>query len=128
MTLADRGRALQEKVLGPSSSSSVETNSAPPPSSTIISSTPSPATDLSSPPPSLTYELPVNETLPASPSLQQFVKIMESEPGRGKDSNGFFFPVTSSRNAKWCYSAFHNVTAMVGAGVLSLHYAVSQLV
>jgi amino acid permease len=27
---------------------------------------------------------------------------------------------------KW-YSAFHNVTAMVGAGVLSLPYAMSEL-
>ncbi|KVI06175.1 Amino acid transporter, transmembrane [Cynara cardunculus var. scolymus] len=31
--------------------------------------------------------------------------------------------ITSSRNAKWWYSAFHNVTAMVGAGVLGLPYA-----
>ncbi|CAH1420559.1 unnamed protein product [Lactuca virosa] len=38
-----------------------------------------------------------------------------------------WLPVTSSRNAKWWYSAFHNVTAMVGAGVLSLPYAMSQL-
>ncbi|KAI3452533.1 hypothetical protein Pfo_009197 [Paulownia fortunei] len=29
-----------------------------------------------------------------------------------------WLPITSSRNAKWWYSAFHNVTAMVGAGVL----------
>ncbi|KAA3483288.1 lysine histidine transporter 2-like [Gossypium australe] len=34
-----------------------------------------------------------------------------------------WLPVTSNRNAKWWYSAFHNVTAMVGAGVLSLPYA-----
>ncbi|KAG2706750.1 hypothetical protein I3843_05G105400 [Carya illinoinensis] len=38
-----------------------------------------------------------------------------------------WLPITSSRNAKWWYSAFHNVTAMVGAGVLSLPYAMSQL-
>ncbi|KAL6997016.1 Lysine histidine transporter 1 [Sarracenia purpurea var. burkii] len=38
-----------------------------------------------------------------------------------------WLPVTSSRNAKWWYSAFHNVTAMVGAGVLGLPYAMSQL-
>ncbi|KAI3725955.1 hypothetical protein L1987_65751 [Smallanthus sonchifolius] len=36
--------------------------------------------------------------------------------------------VTSSRNAKWWYSTFHNVTAMAGAGVLGLPYAMSQLV
>jgi len=38
-----------------------------------------------------------------------------------------WLPITSSRNAKWWYSAFHNITAMVGAGVLSLPYAMSQL-
>ncbi|KAF8389790.1 hypothetical protein HHK36_024309 [Tetracentron sinense] len=31
------------------------------------------------------------------------------------------------RRAKWWYSAFHNVTAMVGAGVLSLPYAMAYL-
>ncbi|XP_010265227.1 PREDICTED: lysine histidine transporter-like 6 [Nelumbo nucifera] len=31
------------------------------------------------------------------------------------------------REAKWWYSAFHNVTAMVGAGVLSLPYAMAYL-
>ncbi|KAJ3701710.1 hypothetical protein LUZ61_005415 [Rhynchospora tenuis] len=38
-----------------------------------------------------------------------------------------WLPVGSSRNAKWWYSAFHNVTAMVGAGVLTLPYAMSEL-
>ncbi|GJM87640.1 hypothetical protein PR202_ga03616 [Eleusine coracana subsp. coracana] len=38
-----------------------------------------------------------------------------------------WLPITGSRNAKWWYSAFHNVTAMVGAGVLSLPYAMSEL-
>ncbi|KAK1368876.1 Lysine histidine transporter 1 [Heracleum sosnowskyi] len=38
-----------------------------------------------------------------------------------------WLPITSERNAKWYYSAFHNVTAMVGAGVLSLPYALSEL-
>ncbi|KAJ0105417.1 hypothetical protein Patl1_18245 [Pistacia atlantica] len=36
-----------------------------------------------------------------------------------KDLNAWL-PVTKSRNAKWWYSAFHNVRAMVGAGVLGL--------
>eukprot|EP00243_Klebsormidium_subtile_P008750 TRINITY_DN4211_c0_g1_i1.p1 TRINITY_DN4211_c0_g1~~TRINITY_DN4211_c0_g1_i1.p1 ORF type:complete len:482 (+),score=113.59 TRINITY_DN4211_c0_g1_i1:374-1819(+) len=36
-------------------------------------------------------------------------------------------PITSSRTAKWYYSAFHNVTAMVGAGVLGLPYAFKYL-
>ncbi|KAK4436884.1 Lysine histidine transporter 1 [Sesamum alatum] len=43
-----------------------------------------------------------------------------------KDLNDWL-PVTSSRKGKWWYSAFHNVTAMVGAGVLGLPYAMSQL-
>ncbi|GLJ05917.1 hypothetical protein SUGI_0028180 [Cryptomeria japonica] len=38
-----------------------------------------------------------------------------------------WLPVTGSRNAKWWYSTFHNVTAMVGAGVLSLPSAMSWL-
>ncbi|KAG2253922.1 hypothetical protein Bca52824_084058 [Brassica carinata] len=38
-----------------------------------------------------------------------------------------WLPITASRNAKWYYSAFHNVTAMVGAGVLGLPFAMSQL-
>jgi len=38
-----------------------------------------------------------------------------------------WLPITSSRHAKWWYSAFHNVTAMVGAGVLSLPYAMASL-
>lgn len=38
-----------------------------------------------------------------------------------------WLPVTGSRNAKWWYSAFHNVTAMVGAGVLGLPHAMAQL-
>ncbi|CAK7336644.1 unnamed protein product [Dovyalis caffra] len=48
---------------------------------------------------------------------------MDSEK---KDINDWL-PITKSRNAKWWYSAFHNVTAMVGAGVLGLPYAMSQL-
>jgi hypothetical protein len=58
-----------------------------------------------------------------------------SEGGRGalegrraqERSVDDWLPITSSRNAKWWYSAFHNVTAMVGAGVLSLPYAMSEL-
>lgn len=38
-----------------------------------------------------------------------------------------WLPITSARNAKWWYSTFHNVTAMVGAGVLSLPYAMACL-
>ncbi|ESW20615.1 hypothetical protein PHAVU_005G001700 [Phaseolus vulgaris] len=38
-----------------------------------------------------------------------------------------WMPVETSREAKWWYSSFHNVTAMVGAGVLGLPYALAQL-
>lgn len=38
-----------------------------------------------------------------------------------------WLPITGSRDAKWWYSAFHNVTAMVGAGVLSLPSAMVYL-
>ena len=51
---------------------------------------------------------------------------MEEATERVKDLNDWL-PVTKSRKAKWWYSAFHNVTAMVGAGVLGLPYAMSQL-
>lgn len=38
-----------------------------------------------------------------------------------------WLPIASDRTAKWWYSAFHNVTAMVGAGVLALPFAMSEL-
>ncbi|CAI9777278.1 unnamed protein product [Fraxinus pennsylvanica] len=38
-----------------------------------------------------------------------------------------WLPITSSRDAKWWYSAFHNVTAIVGAGVLGFPYVMAQL-
>ena len=55
------------------------------------------------------------------------VKERESE-AKLKDVNlDDWLPITSSRTAKWYYSAFHNVTAMVGAGVLGLPFAMSHL-
>lgn len=47
-------------------------------------------------------------------------------PGMIKDVDDWL-PVTGSRNAKWWYSTFHNVTAMVGAGVLGLPSAMVYL-
>ncbi|KAH7524874.1 hypothetical protein FEM48_Zijuj06G0165500 [Ziziphus jujuba var. spinosa] len=38
-----------------------------------------------------------------------------------------WLPITASRKAKWWYSAFHNVTAILGAGILGLPFAMSQL-
>ncbi|GFP97480.1 lysine histidine transporter 2 [Phtheirospermum japonicum] len=53
------------------------------------------------------------------------------QPGREKTERekaiDEWLPVSASRTAKWWYLAFHNVTAMVGAGVLSLPYAMSNL-
>lgn len=50
----------------------------------------------------------------------------ESNNNNTKNADDWL-PITSSRNAKWYYSTFHNVTAMVGAGVLTLPYAMSQM-
>ncbi|XP_034925846.1 lysine histidine transporter 1-like [Populus alba] len=58
--------------------------------------------------------------------LMQPVKNISTADDAKKDLNDWL-PITQSRNAKWWYSAFHNVTAMVGAGVLGLSYAMSQL-
>ncbi|XP_072991565.1 lysine histidine transporter 1-like isoform X3 [Typha latifolia] len=52
--------------------------------------------------------------------------LVEPKPDKEKFLDDWL-PITSSRNAKWWYSTFHNVTAMVGAGVLSLPYAMSEL-
>ena len=52
-----------------------------------------------------------------------------SQDGRSAEEKAVedWLPINASRNAKWWYSAFHNVTAMVGAGVLGLPFAMSQL-
>ncbi|XP_004310189.1 PREDICTED: lysine histidine transporter 1-like [Fragaria vesca subsp. vesca] len=52
--------------------------------------------------------------------------LSDAELARQKQIDDWL-PITSSRNAKWWYSAFHNVTAMVGAGVLSLPFALAEL-
>ena len=53
----------------------------------------------------------------------------KDDGGRTKQEKSIdeWLPINSSRKAKWWYSAFHNVTAMVGAGVLGLPYAMSEL-
>ncbi|KAG8383273.1 hypothetical protein BUALT_Bualt05G0167400 [Buddleja alternifolia] len=53
-------------------------------------------------------------------------KTAEQKAAEEKAINDWL-PITSSRTAKWWYSTFHNVTAMVGAGVLSLPYAMSHM-
>ncbi|CAI9093267.1 OLC1v1028732C1 [Oldenlandia corymbosa var. corymbosa] len=60
---------------------------------------------------------------------------IESQPQNGGPSGKTqeeqaiddWLPISSARKANWWYSAFHNVTAMVGAGVLGLPYAMSEL-
>ncbi|MQM09022.1 hypothetical protein Taro_041879, partial [Colocasia esculenta] len=53
--------------------------------------------------------------------------IVSSTEQASQNSIDDWLPITSSKNAKWWYSAFHNVTAMVGTGVLSLPFAMSEL-
>ncbi|KAH6835086.1 lysine histidine transporter 1 [Perilla frutescens var. hirtella] len=38
-----------------------------------------------------------------------------------------WLPITSSRTARWWFSTVHNITAIVGAGVLGLPYDMSEL-
>ncbi|WVZ95279.1 hypothetical protein U9M48_041064 [Paspalum notatum var. saurae] len=54
-------------------------------------------------------------------------KNLQDERSAQEKAIDDWLPITSSRNAKWWYSAFHNVTAMVGAGVLALPYSMSEL-
>ncbi|CAI0468581.1 unnamed protein product [Linum tenue] len=46
--------------------------------------------------------------------------------GQERDLSNWL-PITASRKAKWWSSTVHNVTAMVGTGVLALPFAMSQL-
>ncbi|KAJ4954297.1 hypothetical protein NE237_011080 [Protea cynaroides] len=54
------------------------------------------------------------------------VEVQKEASGKDKSIDDWL-PISAERNAKWWYSAFHNVTAMVGAGVLSLPYAMTEL-
>ncbi|KAL3850605.1 hypothetical protein ACJIZ3_012487 [Penstemon smallii] len=57
--------------------------------------------------------------------------LMDGNVGRGSTPAGAdlnsWLPISASREGKWWYSAFHNVTAMVGAGVLGLPLVLAQL-
>ena len=69
-------------------------------------------------------------SLSAPDLMEEYVEKVEErkqEERRRDASLDEWLPITSSRTAKWYYSAFHNVTAMVGAGVLGLPFAMSQL-
>ncbi|XP_004489582.1 lysine histidine transporter 1-like isoform X2 [Cicer arietinum] len=67
-----------------------------------------------------------NEALNGHPNSSLAEKTIQEKLEREKRIDEWL-PITSKRNAKWWYSAFHNITAMVGAGVLGLPYAMSKL-
>ncbi|MED6140572.1 hypothetical protein PIB30_094526, partial [Stylosanthes scabra] len=54
----------------------------------------------------------VSASSPSNKEVQSEQKLVDNGP---------------ERNAKWWYSTFHTVTAMIGAGVLSLPYAMAYL-
>ncbi|KAM1519966.1 hypothetical protein ACFX1Z_022708 [Malus domestica] len=54
-------------------------------------------------------------------------QIIDDEKARKQKEINDWLPITSSRNANWWYAAFHNVNSMVGAGVLGLSFAMSNL-
>ncbi|KAK8607113.1 hypothetical protein V6N13_052859 [Hibiscus sabdariffa] len=53
--------------------------------------------------------------------------MVSASPPKEVQSNGKWAQGDSTRRAKWWYSTFHTVTAMIGAGVLSLPYAMAYL-
>ncbi|KAB2614063.1 lysine histidine transporter 1-like [Pyrus ussuriensis x Pyrus communis] len=59
------------------------------------------------------------------PEMRQ--QISDDEKVRKQKEINDWLPITSSRNANWWYAAFHNVNSMVGAGVLGLPFAMSNL-
>ncbi|KAM2605920.1 hypothetical protein TB2_034663 [Malus domestica] len=54
-------------------------------------------------------------------------QIIDDEKAMKQKEINDCLPITSSRNANWWYVAFHNVNSMVGAGVLGLPFATSNL-
>ncbi|KAL4379614.1 hypothetical protein GQ457_02G012300 [Hibiscus cannabinus] len=67
-----------------------------------------------------------HQPLPPPPPNGDYVPNNSEKTDKQKAIDEWL-PINSSRSRKWWFSAFHNVTAMVGAGVLSLPYAMSQL-
>jgi amino acid permease len=65
---------------------------------------------------------------PRNPSTAEAFKEHVEENGHPTTKSiDDWLPITGDRNAKWWYAAFHNVTAMVGAGVLGLPNAMIYL-
>ncbi|KAG0590600.1 hypothetical protein KC19_1G113300 [Ceratodon purpureus] len=64
-----------------------------------------------------------------NPSMgEAFQEHLEENGHKKKVKNvDDWLPVTGDRHAKWWYSTFHNVTAMVGAGVLGLPNAMAYM-
>jgi hypothetical protein len=69
----------------------------------------------------------IASTVASPPAPDVMAEYAETVKERRLKSLDEWLPITSSRTTKWYYSAFHNVMAMVGAGVLGLPFAMSQL-
>jgi hypothetical protein len=59
---------------------------------------------------------------PAPDVMAEYAEMVKERRLKSLDE---CLPITSSRTSKWYYSAFHNVMAMVGTGVLGLPFAMS---
>lgn len=60
-------------------------------------------------------------------SIVQEHMVENGHKRKVKNNVDEWLPITGDRHAKWWYAAFHNVTAMVGAGVLGLPNAMVYL-
>ncbi|XP_008219132.1 PREDICTED: lysine histidine transporter-like 5 [Prunus mume] len=72
-------------------------------------------------------QLPANNPEPTNPQGNAANANVAARTTQQEADISSWLPITANRNAKWWYSAFHNVTAVVGAGVLGLPFALSQL-
>ncbi|XP_021718391.1 lysine histidine transporter 1-like [Chenopodium quinoa] len=61
------------------------------------------------------------------PMMKENGEIVKKENSEGENNLNGWLPVTANREGKWWYAAIHSVTGMVGAGILGLPYAMSQL-
>lgn len=68
----------------------------------------------------------VHETQTQKPVQETHTESTESPEDESSDEEDSL-PITANRHARWWYSIFHNITAMIGAGVLGLPYAFSYL-
>lgn len=66
---------------------------------------------------------PVHESQTEKPVQETHTEAPEYESDSDDDS----LPITANRHARWWYSIFHNITAMIGAGVLGLPHAFKYL-